>query len=117
MPRYQLLLQLRLKWRSTVDDIWPREYQGVRYHSYNTEQNRDYVINPPSQLELMKKNWGGWGTVPVDCPAWSILSVDCMDREKRPYCIGSTESDSIKPICEDCAQGCYSVIGGYGLKD
>ncbi|MEX0911451.1 MAG: radical SAM protein, partial [Nitrosopumilaceae archaeon] len=43
-----------------------------------------YIINPKSQLELMKKNWGGKGTTPVDCPTWAILSVDHMGREKKP---------------------------------
>lgn len=77
---------------------------------------KDYIINPISQLELMKKNWGGVGTTPVDCPTWSILSVDHMGREKRPCCIGSAEDKSAKPICEECGLGCYSVLIGYGMK-
>jgi Fe-coproporphyrin III synthase len=76
----------------------------------------DYIINPDSQLELMKKNWGGKGTTPVDCPTWAIVSVDHMGREKRPCCIGSAESSSMKPICEECGLGCYSVLVGYGMK-
>ncbi|MDE1727004.1 MAG: radical SAM protein [Thaumarchaeota archaeon] len=76
----------------------------------------DYIINPDSQLELMKKNWGGKGTTPVDCPTWAILSVDHMGREKKPCCIGSAEDKSMKPICEDCGLGCYSVLVGYGMK-
>ncbi|MGH9999442.1 MAG: hypothetical protein ACRD90_06240, partial [Nitrosopumilaceae archaeon] len=76
----------------------------------------DYIINPTSQLELMKKNWGGNGTTPVDCPTWAILSVDHMGREKKPCCIGSADKDSMKPICEDCGLGCYSVLVGYGIK-
>jgi len=24
----------------------------------------------------MKKNWGGKGTTPIDCPTWAIVSVD-----------------------------------------
>ncbi|MDE1842042.1 MAG: radical SAM protein [Thaumarchaeota archaeon] len=76
----------------------------------------DYIINPDSQLELMKKNWGGRGTTPVDCPTWAIVSVDHMGREKRPCCIGSAESSSMKPICEECGLGCYSVLVGYGMK-
>jgi len=79
-------------------------------------EHRGYVINPRSQLELMKKNWGGSGTVPVDCPTWAILSVDHMGREKRPCCIGSAEAESMRPRCEECGLGCYSVLVGYGMK-
>ena len=76
----------------------------------------DYVINPIYQLELMKKNWGGKGTTPIDCPTWAIVSVDHLGREKRPCCIGSAEKESMKPICEECGLGCYSVLVGYGVK-
>jgi Fe-coproporphyrin III synthase len=76
----------------------------------------DYVINPIKQLELMKKNWGGKGTTPVDCPTWAILSVDHMGREKKPCCIGSAEKGSMQPICEDCGLGCYSVLVANGMK-
>ncbi|TLX82796.1 MAG: radical SAM protein [Thaumarchaeota archaeon] len=76
----------------------------------------DYIINPTYQLELMKRNWGGKGTIPIDCPTWAILSVDHMGREKRPCCIGSAEKESMKPICEECGLGCYSVLVGYGIK-
>jgi len=75
-----------------------------------------YIINPKSQLELMKKNWGGKGTTPIDCPTWAILSVDHMGREKKPCCIGSAEKNSMAPICEDCGLGCYSVLVGYGIR-
>ncbi|MBI3842109.1 MAG: radical SAM protein [Thaumarchaeota archaeon] len=76
----------------------------------------DYIINPKSQLELMKKNWGGKGTTPIDCPTWAILSVDHMGREKKPCCIGSAEKNSMAPICEDCGLGCYSVLLAHGMK-
>ena len=76
----------------------------------------DYIINPNSQLELMKKSWGGKDIVPVDCPTWAILSVDHMGREKMPCCIGSAEKNSLKPRCEECGLGCYSVLVGYGIK-
>ncbi|WP_268541939.1 radical SAM protein [Candidatus Nitrosotenuis cloacae] len=77
---------------------------------------KDYIINPTKQLELMKRSWGGVGTTPVDCPTWAILSVDHMGREKMPCCIGSAEKESMKPICEDCGLGCYSVLVQAGLK-
>lgn len=80
------------------------------------QEHRGYIINPPSQLNLMKGSWGGNGTVPVDCPTWAILSVDHMGNEKRPCCIGSARPDSMKPRCEECGLGCYSVLVGYGMK-
>lgn len=76
----------------------------------------DYIINPPKQLEIMKSSWGGRGTTPVDCPTWAIISVDHLGREKRPCCIGSAEPSSMKPRCEECGLGCYSVMIGYGMK-
>lgn len=77
---------------------------------------KDYIVNPKNQLELMKRNWGGSGTTPIDCPTWAILSVDHKGRDKMPCCIGSAEKNSMKPICEDCGLGCYSVLIGYGIK-
>ncbi len=76
----------------------------------------DYIINPDGQLDVMKRSWGGKGTTPVDCPTWAIVSVDHMGREKKPCCIGSAESKSMKPICEDCGLGCYSVLIPHGIK-
>lgn len=84
--------------------------------SLKKNELKDYIINPINQLELMKKNWGGTGTIPVDCPTWAIISVDHMGREKHPCCIGSAEKESMKPICEECGLGCYSVLVGYGMK-
>lgn len=80
------------------------------------EKYPDYIINPTKQLELMKSNWGGDGTTPIDCPTWAILSVDHMGKQKIPCCIGSANKDSLKPICEDCGLGCYSVLVGYGFR-
>lgn len=77
---------------------------------------KDYIVNPKHQLEIMKRSWGGKGTTPIDCPTWAILSVDHKGREKLPCCIGSAEKDSMKPICEQCGLGCYSVLMGYGIK-
>jgi len=76
----------------------------------------NYIINPEKQLQLMKRNWGGNGTTPIDCPTWTIISVDHMGREKSPCCIGSAEKNAMKPICEDCGLGCYSVFVSYGMK-
>ena len=71
----------------------------------------DFVINGEKQLSLMKGNWGGIGTTPVQCPSWAILSLDHMGRIKQPCCIGSADSskNTSKPICEECGLGCYSV--------
>lgn len=80
------------------------------------DQYNGYIINPKPQLELMKRNWGGEGTTPIDCPTWAILSVDHLGREKKPCCIGSSDKDSMKPICEDCGLACYSVFLSHGIK-
>ncbi len=79
-------------------------------------EHRDYIVNPPKQLEMMRRSWGGRGTTPVDCPTWAIVSVDHMGREKTPCCIGSAEEGSMKPRCEECGLGCYSVLMGYGIR-
>ena len=80
------------------------------------KEYKDYIVNPKKQLELMKRNWGGKGTTPIDCPTWTILSLDHMGREKLPCCIGSAEKKSMKPRCEECGIGCYSVSLAYGMK-
>ncbi len=49
---------------------------------------KDYIINPKDQLEVMKKNWRGKETTPIDYPIWAILSVEHMGRKKLPCCIG-----------------------------
>ena len=47
--------------------------------------------------------------------SWAILSLDHMGREKKPCCIGSANRESLKPICEDCGLGCYSVLVANGI--
>jgi hypothetical protein len=79
------------------------------------EKYPNFVINGNKQLLLMKGNWGGVGTTPVQCPSWAILSLDHMGREKKPCCIGSADSKALKPICEDCGLGCYSVLVAQGI--
>jgi Fe-coproporphyrin III synthase len=79
------------------------------------EKYPDFVINSKKQLSLMRGNWGGIGTTPIQCPSWAILSLDHMGREKKPCCIGSASSESLKPICEDCGLGCYSVLVANGI--
>lgn len=79
-----------------------------------------FVINGEKQLSLMKGNWGGIGTTPIQCPSWAILSLDHMGRIKQPCCIGSADSNSnknaAKPICEECGLGCYSVLVAQGIR-
>jgi hypothetical protein len=75
----------------------------------------DFVINGEKQLSLMKGNWGGVGTTPVQCPSWAILSLDHMGRVKQPCCIGSADSKALKPICEECGLGCYSILVAQGI--
>jgi len=76
----------------------------------------DYVANSENQISLMKGNWGGIGTTPVQCPSWAILSLDHMGRVKKPCCIGSANNKGLKPICEQCGLGCYSILVAQGIK-
>ena len=125
--------ELTEEWRGTVNKI------GFQFHTpfvkgdpltfpFGEERNRvvdkiielkkkypDYVINSVKQISLMKGNWGGTGTTPVQCPSWAILSLDHMGRTKQPCCIGSADSKSLKPLCEDCGLGCYSILVAQGI--
>jgi len=103
------------------DPLWmpfgkERDKVVDRLLELKSNQYKDYIVNPEHQLEIMKRSWGGKGTTPIDCPTWAILSVDHKGKEKLPCCIGSAEKDSMKPICEQCGLGCYSVLMGYGIK-
>jgi hypothetical protein len=64
----------------------------------------------------LERNVVGIGTTPVQCPSWAILALDHMGRVKQPYCIGSAEGNALKPICEECSLGCYSVLVAQGIK-
>lgn len=76
-----------------------------------------FVVNGEKQLSLMRGNWGGTGTTPVQCPSWAILSLDHLGRIKQPCCIGSSDTkNGLKPICERCGLGCYSVLVANGIK-
>ena len=101
------------------DPLW-LEFGDVRNQVVDKliELRRKYpsfVINGEKQLRLMKGNWGGRGTTPVDCPSWAILSLDHMGRIKQPCCIGSADK-GLKPICEQCGLGCYSLLVAQGIK-
>ena len=103
------------------DPLWlpfGKERDEVIDYLIDKQKNelKDYIINPKDQLEIMKRSWGGKGTTPIDCPTWAIISVDHKGREKLPCCIGSAEKDGMKPNCEKCGLGCYSVLMGYGMK-
>lgn len=74
-----------------------------------------FIVNPIKQMALMKGNWGGVGTTPVQCPSWAILSMDHMGRVKQPCCIGSANSKAMKPMCEECGLGCYSILVAQGI--
>ena len=76
----------------------------------------DYVANTEKQISLMKGNWGGIDTTPIQCPSWAILSLDHMGRIKQPCCIGSANNKGLKPICEKCGLGCYSILVAQGIK-
>ena len=76
-----------------------------------------FVVNGEKQLSLMRGNWGGTGTTPMQCPSWAILSLDHLGRVKQPCCIGSSDTkNGLKPICERCGLGCYSVLVANGIK-
>ncbi|MGH9912255.1 MAG: radical SAM protein [Nitrososphaeraceae archaeon] len=76
-----------------------------------------FVVNGERQLSLMRGNWGGTGTTPTQCPSWAILSLDHLGRVKQPCCIGSSDTErGLKPICERCGLGCYSVLVANGIK-
>ena len=76
-----------------------------------------FVVNGEKQLSLMRGNWGGTGTTPVECPSWAILSLDHLGRVKQPCCIGSSDiKNGLKPICERCGLGCYSILVANGIK-
>ena len=64
----------------------------------------------------MRGNWGGTGTIPVQCPPWAILSLDYIGRTKQLCCIGSADTKALKPICEDCGLGYYSVQVANGIQ-
>jgi sulfatase maturation enzyme AslB (radical SAM superfamily) len=80
------------------------------------KKHPDFIMNTEKQLELMKGNWGGIKTTPVDCPSWAILSLDHKGKIKQPCCIGSSDSKALKPMCEKCGLGCYSILVAQGIK-
>jgi MoaA/NifB/PqqE/SkfB family radical SAM enzyme len=80
------------------------------------EKYPEFVMNFKEQLLLMKGNWGGVGTTPVQCPSWAILALDHMGRVKQPCCIGSADAKAAKPICGECGLGCYSVLVAQGVR-
>jgi Fe-coproporphyrin III synthase len=122
------------EWRGVVNKIGfqfhtPFTYEDKLWLPFGGERDRvvdniadmkikypDFVINSQKQLELMKGNWGGVGTMPVQCPSWAILSLDHLGRIKMPCCIGSANSKALKPLCERCGLGCYSVLVANGVK-
>ncbi len=77
----------------------------------------DFVMNTEEQLKLMKGNWGGVKTSPIYCPTWAILSLDHKGKIKQPCCIGSSDSKALKPICEKCGLGCYSILVAQGIRN
>lgn len=78
----------------------------------------DFIMNTQRQLELMKGSWGGGvSNTPIDCPFWAILLLDHKGQTKHPCCIGSSDPNAIKPICEKCGIGCYSILVAQGLNN
>jgi hypothetical protein len=83
-----------------VDRIWGITQQNCGSCTYLKEIStvRD---NSEKQLSLMRDNWGGTGTIPVQCPSWAILSLDHIGRTRQLCCISSPDTKVLKPICED----------------
>ncbi len=130
---YMTVEDLAEEWRGTINKI------GFQFHTpfakgdplfmpFGDKRNEvvdkiialkkkypDYVINSIKQISLMKGNWGGVGTTPVDCPSWAIMSFDHMGRIKMPCCIGSADPKAQKPLCEECGLGCYSILVAQGI--
>jgi hypothetical protein len=42
--------------------------------------------------------------------------TDHMGRVKQPCCIGSANNKGLKPICEKCGLGCYSILVAQEIK-
>lgn len=130
---YNTIQDLVYEWKDTVnkigfqfhtpfadnDPLW-LPYGQIRNNVVDDiiklrRQYPEFIINSEKQLELMKGNWGGIKTTPLQCPSWAILSVDHLGRIKQPCCIGSADTKALKPICEKCGLGCYSVLVAQGI--
>lgn len=130
---YNTIQDLVYEWKDTVnkigfqfhtpfadnDPLW-LPYGQIRNNVVDDiiklrRQYPEFIINSEKQLELMKGNWGGIKTTPLQCPSWAILSVDHLGRIKQPCCIGSADTEALKPICEKCGLGCYSVLVAQGI--
>ena len=42
--------------------------------------------------------------------------LDHKGRVKQPCCIDNADNNSLKPICEQCVLGCYSVLVTPGIR-
>ena len=132
---YKTIQDLILEWKGVINKI------GFQFHTpfadndplwfeYGETRNNvidkiielkrkypNFIMNTDKQLQLMKGSWGGIKTTPVDCPSWAILSLDHKGKIKHPCCIGSSDTKALKPICEKCGVGCYSILVAQGLKN
>ena len=132
---YKTIQDLILEWKGVINKI------GFQFHTpfadndplwfeYGETRNNvidkiielkrkypNFIMNTVKQLQLMKGSWGGIKTTPVDCPSWAILSLDHKGKIKHPCCIGSSDTKALKPICEKCGVGCYSILVAQGLKN
>lgn len=86
----------------------------------------NFIMNADKQLKLMKGNWGGIKTSPLNCPTWAILSLNHAGKTKISCCIGSSvgfckiiifTNEILRPICEKCGLGCYSILVTQGIKN
>jgi hypothetical protein len=76
-----------------------------------------FILNNEKQLDMLRGNWANAkGTLSGECPTWAILALDHLGRVKKPCCIGSAESSSVKPICEKCGISPYSFLHSFGFR-
>ncbi len=79
------------------------------------DKYKNFIINTKKHLLLLRSNWGGVGTTPVQCPTYAIISLDHLGRIKEPCCIGGKDINN-KPLCDECGLGCYSILITQGIR-
>lgn len=79
---------------------------------YSSKENKNFVINPKGQLELLRGSWG------CKCPNWMILALDYRGNIKTPCCMGNANENTLQPQCDKCGLTAYSgVLAGMFPKE
>ncbi len=132
---YKTLEDLISEWKGTINKI------GFQFHTpfadndplwleYGETRNKvidkiiklqkkypDFIMNTEKQLQLMKGTWVKIKLPQLIAPLGQILSLDHQGKTKHPGCIGSSDTKALKPICEKCGVGCYSILVSQELKN